>query len=106
LNYKQIKTHILDTYISLKKISKFVKLLSNKSKNAFPFHILKKLWKKILILTPKGPSVFFDYIKILGKCVWLEVFKFLNQIWIESEDEEYLSYALNFMTFGNRSQKL
>jgi len=33
-------------------------------------------------------------------------FIFLAEILIEGRDEEYLSYALNFMTFGSMSQKL
>jgi len=31
---------------------------------------------------------------------------FLVEILTEGKDKEYLSYALNFMTFGNMNQKL
>jgi len=36
----------------------------------------------------------------------LEIFIFLAEILIEGGSEECLSYALNFMTFGNTCQKL
>jgi len=44
--------------------------------------------------------MFFGNIKILGRYV------FQAEILIEGGDEDYLLYALNFMTFGIMSQKL
>ena len=50
--------------------------------------------------------MFWGNIEILGKYMWLEICISYSEISIEVKDKEYLSHALNFMTFGNMSKKL
>jgi len=50
--------------------------------------------------------VFVGSIAILGRYLSLEISIFHAEILIEGGDKEYLSYAPNFMTFGNTSKKL